>query len=63
MHNSSGQLKAAGAVFYFENSGKLFTAEIIRSHTLPRENRFIRAIPLSFSHFYAILSSCVKNLN
>ena len=28
---------------YFENSGKLFTAETIRNHTLPRENRFIRA--------------------
>ena len=27
---------------YFENSGKLFTAESIRSHTLPRENRFIQ---------------------
>ena len=27
---------------YFENSGKLFTAETIRNHTLPRENRFIR---------------------
>ena len=27
---------------YFENSGKLFTAETIRNHTLPRENRFIQ---------------------
>ena len=27
---------------YFENSGKLFTAETIRSHTVPCENRFIR---------------------
>ena len=27
---------------YFENSGKLFTAETIRNHTLPRDNRFIQ---------------------
>ena len=27
---------------YFENSGKLFTTETIRNHTLPRENRFIQ---------------------
>ena len=27
---------------YFENSGKLFTAETIRNYMLPRENRFIQ---------------------
>lgn len=26
---------------YFQNSGKLFTAEAIRNHTIPRESRFI----------------------